>query len=67
MHDKVFILTHLRILQSPYNFLFYFSFSCQEKNTIKEMSEELLGIISMHVFSKIIQSILGFPPGQFLT
>lgn len=55
------------MLQRPYNFLLSFAFSCQEiKSTTNSMTEEHLGIAhrSLHIISKIIQSILGYPPEQ---
>lgn len=52
--QEFFHLTHLCMLQRPYNFLFSFAFSCQEKkNTTTNMSEEYLGNmhISLHIIS----------------
>lgn len=46
-----------------------FCFSMPPKSTTNNMSEEHLGNmhISLHIISKIIQSILGYPPEQLLS
>jgi len=47
---------------------FFCVFMPRKKNTTTNMSEESLGNmhISLHIISKIIQSILGYPPEQLL-
>lgn len=48
---------------------FFCIFMPRKKNTTTNMSEEYLGNmhISQHIISKIIQSILGYPPEQLLS
>lgn len=71
-YDKkiFFVLTDLGMLQRPYSFLFSFAFLCQQQQMQKKKykcPEEHLGNIRMHIISKIIQSVFGFPPEQLLS